>query len=224
MPLEVACFNATSAILAATAGADRIELCADYSAGGVTPSLSTLHAIRKETDKPINVMVRPRGGDFAYSAAEFSQMRSNLDIFKDSNAVDGFVFGILTEGNEVNEARNRELVEAAHPLPCTFHRAIDEVADLDTAVKTIVACGFKNILTSGGAASASQGQARVAELQEKFGERISIILGGGIRSTNVMELRKETAVEWLHSAAITGSEEEVDPEEVKKMVELLQNA
>lgn len=241
--LEIACFNAPSAILAANAGADRIELCADYSAGGVTPALPTLRSIREELDAssehtsanasarcsrdrriPINVMIRPRSGNFTYSAAELSQMKSNMETFKDSNVVDGFVFGILTADGKIDAASNKELVEAASPLPCTFHRAIDEVADLDAAVETIVDCGFTSILTSGGTTSASKGRARVAELQNKFGGRISIILGGGVRSTNALELRNETGVAWLHSAAITGPGEEVDKQEAQKMVEILRNA
>ena len=232
--LEIACFNASSAIRAAKAGADRIELCADYAAGGVTPPLSTLHSIRDELQKPhkdvkkeetktvlINVMIRPRGGDFNYSAAEFSQMRSNTEMFKDSKAVDGFVFGILDKEKRIDVARNRELVEVARPLPCTFHRAIDEVDDLGTAVSTIINLGFQSILTSGGARNAIDGAGKVSQLQQKYGERISLILGGGIRSMNVVDLKKKTEVEWVHSAAITGTDEEVDEDEVRSIVTLL---
>lgn len=229
MPLEIACFNAPSAVDAAKARADRIELCADYTAGGITPALSALHTIHSElqnssTKIPINVMIRPRGGDFTCSAAECSQMKSNIEMFKASQAADGLVFGILTASHSIDSARNKELVEAAAPLPCTFHRAIDEVQDVDAAIETIIDCGFTSILTSGGARSAMEGRERVKELQEKYGERIGFILGGGVRSTNVLELKNETGVQWVHSAAITGSDEEVDEQEVRKMVELLQNA
>lgn len=241
MPLEIACFNASSAITAAKAGADRIELCADYAAGGVTPALSTLQRIRQDLAAsceqaatnasstasqarlPIMVMIRPRGGNFSYSAAEFDQMKSSMHTFKSSNAVDGFVFGVLTPNNRIDEPRNRELVEAAAPLPCTFHRAIDKVHNLDAAVEMIVDCGFVSVLTSGGAESASEGTSRVAGLQVRFGERISVVLGGGVRSANAIELRNETGVEWLHSAAITGLGEEVDQGEVGKMVACLQD-
>ena len=232
--LEIACFSASSAIRAAKAGADRIELCADYAAGGVTPPLSTLHNIRDELQKshkyvqkektkavPINVMIRPRGGDFNYSAAEFSQMRSNMEMFKDSEAVDGFVFGILDEEKRIDAARNRELVEIAWPLPCTFHRAIDEVNDLDTAVSTIIDLGFQSILTSGGARNAIQGADKVSQLQEKYGDRISLILGGGVRSANVVGLKEKTEVGWVHSAAILVTGEEVDENEVGSIVTLL---
>jgi copper homeostasis protein len=227
--LEIASFNAPSAILAAKAGADRIELCADYSAGGVTPALPTLHTIRSKLqelniDTPINIMIRPRGGDFTYSAAEFSQMKSHIQTFKSSTAVTGFVFGILTPDGQIDGVRNAELVDAACPLPCTFHRAVDQVDDLDAAVQIIVDCGFTSILTSGGARSAREGRTRVGEMQREYGGRISIVLGGGVRSANVLELKRETGVEWVHSSAITGADEEVDEQEVRKMVEILRDA
>ncbi|KAF3010617.1 hypothetical protein E8E13_003283 [Curvularia kusanoi] len=222
--LEIACFNAASAIAAALAGADRIELCADYSAGGVTPSLSTLHAVRSKTDKPINVMIRPRGGDFNYSAAELSQVKSSIETFKASGMVNGFVFGVLDAADRVDVEKNRELIGLAAPLPCTFHRAIDGVEDICAAVEMIIDLGFRNILTSGGASNATSGADEVAGLQKKYGQRISLILGGGIRSANVQELKRRTGVEWMHSAAITSGDETVDEEEVKKMIALLQDA
>ena len=240
--LEIACFTSSSAITAALAGAARIELCASYTLGGITPSLSTLLHIRDEIQFtsmeesltgetktrhgriPVNVMIRPRGGDFNYSAAEFAQMKRSIEVFKESEGVDGFVFGLLTVDKRLAEERNRELVELAKPLPCTFHRAIDEVQDLDDAVETIIRCGFRSILTSGGAKNASEGADEVARLQRKFGERISFILGGGVRNTNVVELKSRTCVEWVHSAAITEADEEVDDDEVRRMVTLLQNA
>ena len=240
--LEIACFNALSAITAAKAGASRIELCADYAAGGVTPTLSTLHSIRSALEQssddpaspddteldnkriPINVMIRPRSGNFTYSPTSLSQMKSTIEMFKSSRMVDGFVFGILTPSLQIDIAPNEALVALAHPLPCTFHRAIDEVEDLDAAVEAVIECGFKSILTSGGAKTASEGKVRVAELQRKFGGRISVIAGGGVRSGNVRELKMETGVEWVHSAAVTGEGEEVDEQEVRRMVEILQDA
>jgi copper homeostasis protein len=217
--LEIACFNSASAIAAAKAGADRIELCADYAAGGVTPSLSTLQDVRKETTVPINVMIRPRGGDFNYSDAEFERMKKDIEMFKAS--VSGSVFGILDSGGCIDEARNRELVEWAAPLPCTFHRAIDEVEDLQDAVEELIRCGFKAILTSGGMKNALEGAEKVGHLQEKLGTSISLILGGGVRSTNVGELKRRTRVPWFHSAAITAPGEDVDAEEVKNIQQIL---
>jgi copper homeostasis protein len=217
--LEIACFSPASAIAAAKAGADRIELCADYAAGGVTPSLSALQGVRKETTIPINVMIRPRPGDFNYSDAEFEQMRKDIETFKAS--VSGFVFGILDSGGRIDEARNRELVEWAAPLPCTFHRAIDGVEDLQDAVEELIRCGFKAILTSGGMSNALEGAERVGHLQTNFGASMSLILGGGVRSTNVEELKRRSRIHWFHSAAITAPGEEVDAEEVKNIQRIL---
>jgi copper homeostasis protein len=224
--LEIASFTAPSALLAASSGATHIELCAHYTLGGTTPSLDTLSTIRAESDIPINIMIRPRGGNFCYSASEFEDMKASIRDFKATDTVDGFVFGVLDagEGGKVNEGRCRELVELAAPLACTFHRAVDETGNLEAAVEAVVRCGFASVLTSGGGRSALEGVERVRALQERFGEDISIILGGGVRSGNVAELKKRADVNWLHSAAITGEGEEVDGEEVRKMVEILRIA
>lgn len=219
--LEVACFNASSAIAAAEAGADRIELCADYAAGGVTPSADALNEIRNATTKPVNVMIRPRPGDFVYTTLQHYQMK--LDIVNFKPVVSGFVFGILDSENRVDEARNRELVDLAAGLPCTFHRAFDAVPDQAEAVESLIRCGFTSILTSGGQADAVAGAGFVAHLQKDFGDRIKFILGGGVRSTNIAALRQQTNVAWYHSAAITQPGENVDKEEVSSLQSILKS-
>lgn len=218
--LETAVFTPSSAILAAGAGSNRLELCANYSAGGVTPSIKTLLHVREHVqDLPINVMIRPRPGDFMYSAAEFERMRHDIALF--SNLASGFVFGILDANGRVDVARNAELVDIAAPLPCTFHRAIDEVEDLEEAVEMVIRCGFRRVLTSGGAKTAEEGSERLKSLQKYFGDIISIVVGGGVRSGNVQDLKSRTGVEWVHSAAITGEGEEVDGEEVGRIQDAL---
>ncbi|USP80106.1 copper homeostasis protein cutC [Curvularia clavata] len=217
--LEIACFNASSAIASAQAGADRIELCSDYAAGGVTPSLSTLEDVRSQTTSAVNVMIRPRAGDFNYTAEEFARMEAEVVSLKPFAS--GFVFGILDPNHRVDEARNHRLVQLAAPLPCTFHRAIDETDDLDEAVEAVVRCGFKNILTSGSAGNALQGAERLHQLQMKFGHCISLIAGGGARNGNIGEIKRKTGVPWLHSAAITLPGENVDVTEVRKMKDSL---
>jgi copper homeostasis protein len=217
--LEIACFGPASAIAAAKAGADRIELCADYAAGGVTPSLSALQDVRKGTTIPINVMIRPRGGDFTYSDEEFRRMEDDIERLK--AFASGFVFGVLDPNCHIDEARNSELVAKAAPLPCTFHRAIDQVEDLERAVEEIIQCGFKSILTSGGMKTALEGAEKVRRLQEVFGTSVSLILGGGVRSASTEALKRRTGVQWLHSAAITRPGEDVDDEEVKSIKNIL---
>lgn len=213
--LEIACFNASSAIASAQAGADRIELCSEYPVGGVTPSVSTLEQVRSQTACTVNVMIRPRAGDFNYTAEEFAEMETEIISFKP--LASGFVFGILDSNQRVDEARNRKLVQLVAPLPCTFHRAIDETEDLGEAVEAIIRCGFKSILTSGGANNALQGAERLHQLQMKFGHRISLIAGGGVRSRNIEEIKRKTGVSWLHSAALILPGEDVDIAEVENM-------
>lgn len=103
------------------------ELCADASTGGITPDFEDIKTLRKETDKEIMVMIRPRGGDFCYSDEEFEQMKSNIIMIKNFR-IDGFVFGILNEDNKIDFERNQELVELSKPFPCTFHRAFDRTS------------------------------------------------------------------------------------------------
>lgn len=165
-------------------------------------------------------MIRPRAGNFHYSTAEFEAMRHAIALF--TPLASGFVFGILDKAGKVDVARNSELVDIAAPLPCTFHRAVDEVVGgLEEAVETVVACGFRSILTSGGGKSAEEGLERVRMLQGRFGGKVSLIVGGGLRSGNVERIKSGTGVEWVHSAAITGDGEEVDGEEVRRIKEVI---
>jgi copper homeostasis protein len=253
MPLEIAVFTPTSALTAIHAGAHRIELCANYDAGGVTPSLDTLEEVveevrshnRRVSDPPgkntiplphlelstpqpnpispiqINVMIRPRPRDFTYSIEEFEIMHQ--DIIRFQPYASGFVFGILTPDNTIDVARNRELVALASPLPCTFHRAIDSCPDWEDALESVVECGFSNVLTSGRGQTALEGVEKLGEVQRRFGEKISIIAGGGVRSGNVTDVVRGSGVEWVHSAAITGEggREECDGKEVERLMQIL---
>ncbi|KAF2876533.1 copper homeostasis CutC domain-containing protein [Massariosphaeria phaeospora] len=219
--LEIACFNAPSAVAAANAGADRIELCADYAAGGLTPSLAALQQLRTAAAwVAVHVMIRPRPGDFAYSAAEFAQMKAAIRLFQPH--ADGFVFGVLDGGRCVDAARNQELVALAAPRPCTFHRAFDQTPSLSEAARQLVGCGFASILTSGGQADAVAGADCVAQLQRStWGTKVSFILGGGVRSSNAARLKSQAKVQWYHSAAITRPGEHVDEEEVARLRHVL---
>ncbi|WP_326984555.1 copper homeostasis protein CutC [Chryseobacterium sp. MYb264] len=200
--IEIACFNPESAIIAFENGADRIELCDGLSEGGTTPGFETAKHLREKINIPIFVMIRPRGGDFTYSDAEFEQMKSELTQLKSLN-VDGFVFGILDENDEVNVERNKELVKLAKPYPCTFHRAFDRAKDLENSLEEVIDCGFKTILTSGQRPNVSEGKDNLKKLVELSNGRIEILVGGGLRSTNIQELRDFTKAGYFHSSAIT---------------------
>ncbi len=203
--LEIACFNLESAIIAQQASANRIEFCADMNVGGVTPKLANFILLKSKIHIPIYVMIRPRGGNFIYSNEEFEQMKNDILEFKNAGA-DGFVFGILTENKEVNFIQNKELVELANPLPCTFHRAFDDIKDQMKALDILIECGFKTILTSGNAKNAMEGLSSLKDLASKANNKICIMPGGGVRANNIELLKENITTNWFHSSAVLQNE------------------
>lgn len=199
--LEIACFNKESALIAANAGADRIEFCAGFEVGGTTPSLQDFIELKKEISIPVFVMIRIRGGNFCYSDEEFLLMKKQLSDFKKAGA-DGFVFGILDDNSEVNIVQNKELVSLADEVPCTFHRAFDRVSDYRKSLEDVINCGFKTILTSGTKSNVSEGKEILKELVAISGNRIDILCGGGLRAANALEIKNYTKVKNFHSSGI----------------------
>ena len=196
--LEISVETLEAALAAERGGADRIELCGNLSVGGATPDAGLLCAVRAQVQIPIFSMVRPRAGDFAYSDAEFSEMRRSIAEAKESG-MDGVVLGVLTKDRRVDVERTRQLVELAKPLPVTYHRAFDECRDLREALDAVIQSGAKRILTSGGAKSALEGAAVLAELIEAAGERIVIVPGAGISAANIVEMAQRTRGREFHS-------------------------
>ena len=203
--LEIACFNLESALIASTSNADRIEFCADASAGGITPPLEEIEILRATTEKEIVIMIRPRGGDFYYSDIEFEHMKTEINAIKNLN-INGFVFGILDENNEIDFNRNQELIELAKPYPCTFHRAFDRTSDALISLEKVTDLGFKTILTSGLSNNVDQGKYTLKTLVEKAKKQITIMPGGGLRSTNIKDIDDNTKAQYFHSSAMINSE------------------
>lgn len=226
--LEIACFDVASAIRAARAGADRLELCADYDSGGLTPPPEWLMALHGVLAVPVHVMIRPGVrprtrpgvGDFCYSSAEFERMKSDILEFKTLGA-DGFVFGILDRADSVDIERNRGLVDLARPLPCTFHRAFDCQEDKAGALEIIIALGFSTLLTSGIQGSAMDGKEVLGELVRLADGRIQVMPGGGIRSGTITALASSVQANWYHSAARQAEGGTVDESEVAQMKQAL---
>ena len=214
--LEIACFNLESAILAQENGADRVELCANMKEGGTTPDFELTKTVRDKVTVDLNVMIRPRGGNFVYSDVEFEQMKSEIVAFKKLE-VDGFVFGILKEDGTSNELQNAALVALANPLPCTFHRAFDGIKNKLEALESLIECGFKTILTSGTVTNVVDGIDVLSDLIEKANDRIVIMPGGGLRSTNIGLLKDKTKAIFYHSSAIIDSGEIANSEEIKAL-------
>ncbi|TND09835.1 MAG: copper homeostasis protein [Bacteroidetes bacterium] len=200
--IEICAGSIVSAVAAQEGGADRIELCASLDAGGITPSPGQIIITKQKLSIPVFVLIRPREGDFFYSAAEYETMHSDI-LFCKKQGVDGFVFGLLDAEGNIDAQRNRQLVELAAPLPCTFHRAFDVCRDPFTALEEIISCGFTRILTSGQAATAAAGARLLAELVRKSAGRISIMPGGGISEKNIAALVQQTRATEFHASLKT---------------------
>lgn len=220
--LEIACFNAQSALIAAANGAQRIELCSNKEADGLSPAFETCTELLPLLDIPVNIMIRPRAGNFCYTEAEFLQMQNTLQRFK-LLPINGFVFGILNEDTSINIAQNAQLIKMAQPLPCTFHKAFDVCDNLETSLETLIQLGFKNVLTSGGAASALEGVPQLKQLNEHAQGKINILVGGSVRSNNLENLKELTGVNHFHSSAINNGSEICDAVEVQNLRKVLEN-
>lgn len=219
--LEIACFNIASAVIAQNAGADRVELCADIAVGGITPSLETVQEAREKLSIDLYVMIRPRGGDFVYSEEEFQEMKLAISTFKNLG-VHGFVFGILHENRSIHVQNNAALVDLAKPFPCTFHRAFDEVIEVEKALEDVISCGFSTVLTSGTFPNVMAGKEVLGKLVVQAQNRIEIMPGGGLRSNNVDALDAVVHANWYHSSAIVDGSETAHSQEIKALKNKLQ--
>jgi copper homeostasis protein len=198
--LEVIGFNIESCILAQAAGANRIELCDNPGEGGTTPSYGFIKAARKNLQIQLYPIIRPRGGDFFYSDAEFEVMKADVKICKELGC-NGLVIGILNADGTVDKKKCAELVRLAYPLGVTFHRAFDRVKDAGQALEDIIEIGCERILTSGLVPSALNGAETIAALVKQADERIIIMPGSGVRSDNIIELAQKTGAVEFHTSA-----------------------
>lgn len=196
--LEISVDSVGKALAAERGGADRIELCADLSVGGLTPSRELLRDVREKVYIPVYSMIRPRAGDFVYSDAELGEMERSIAVARECG-MDGVVTGVLRKGPKINVSRTRRLVDLARPLPVTFHRAFDECADLRKALDAVMQTGAARILTSAGAKTALQGAAKLAELVAAARDRILILPGAGITASNIAKIIEQTGAIEFHA-------------------------
>ncbi|GAC1471548.1 MAG: copper homeostasis protein CutC [Isosphaeraceae bacterium] len=182
--VEICAQGIESALAAQQGGADRIELCEDIAVGGVTPSAGIIAVACRGLSIPVHVLIRPRGGDFLYSDAEFEVMLYDIQMARSLGA-SGVVFGILNGEGAVDIPRIARLIEAARPLCVTFHKAFDQVRDVSSALEELIALGVERVLTSGTAGSAVEGMALLAALARQGAGRILVMPGGRITERDI---------------------------------------
>jgi len=181
-------------------GADRVELCDNLLEGGTTPSGGCVKLAREEVRIGLQVIIRPRGGDFLYSDIEFAVMLEDIRLAKALGA-DGVVFGCLTANGAIDLDRTRRLLEAARPMNVTFHRAFDMCLDPRRALEDLVQLGVDRVLTSGQEASVIEGLDLICELQQLAAGRIIVMPGGGLTPANVKKVVERSGVSEVHLSA-----------------------
>jgi copper homeostasis protein len=196
-----ACIGSAEAAIAAQAGgADRVELCANLLEGGTTPSAGSIQLARQHIDIGLQVMIRPRGGDFCYTPVEFEIIKLDIELAKKLGA-DGVVIGLLNPDGTVDRARTAELVDLARPMNVTFHRAFDMSRDPYRSLADLIDVGVDRILTSGQEITALEGLDLIADLVREAGDRIVVMPGGGIHERNIQKIVERSGAREVHVAA-----------------------
>lgn len=203
------CLDDLAGVLAAErAGADRVELCANLVEGGTTPSQGLIESVLESATRiGVQIMVRPRGGDFVVDASELRVMRADVRAIsrhaRTSSVPVGIVLGVLRRDGRIDEDALATLIQDAGDTPVTFHMAFDKTPDLIEAYDVLHRHGVVRVLTSGGAATASLGRETLAALVERSAHPGApvVLAGGSVRAENVAELRHATGVHEVHLRA-----------------------
>ena len=182
-------------------GAERVELNSALSVGGLTASVAVLRRVKKETTLKVICMVRPRAGGFCYDEAETKIMMEEARLLLE-NGADGIAFGFLHADGTVHRERTLQMSELIHSFgkEAVFHRAFDVTKDPFQAMEVLLSCKIDRLLTSGQRAKAMQGAELIAQLQDRFGDRIEILAGSGVNAQNAGELLARTGIRQVHSS------------------------
>lgn len=201
---ERCCTDLKEALEAAGGRAKRIELCQCLEVGGITPPMESvtacIAALHKDGCK-VNVLVRPRGGDFVYSEDEVQEMLSSIRQCREAGA-DGIVIGALLANGDIDAITMSRLMAEAGGMSVTFHRAFDECRDPHAALEEIINLGCDRLLTSGQAPSAAEGSLLITELVRQARGRIIIMPGAGVTPANAGLLARETGAHELHGSKL----------------------
>lgn len=235
--LEVCAFHIDSCIIAEQAGAARVELCDNPVEGGTTPSYGAIKQVREKISIHLYPILRPRSGNYFYSEAEFAILKDDIAMCKQLGC-DGISVGVQTIHAEIDIERLKRIVEWAGPMGVTCNRAFDGTPDPFKALEDIISCGCERVLTSGQKTAAPDAAPLLAQLVTQAGNRIIIMPGAGVKSSNIAQLKAACGATEFHASAritapnpVTYINNEVadygnvyiaDKDEVKAMVEALQ--
>lgn len=196
--LEV-CVGTLAGVRAALrGGACRVELCSALEVGGITPSAALVEEA-VTVGIPVHVLIRPRGGDFLYTADEVRLMAADIRRVVALGAR-GVVIGALREDGTVDTDACRRMIEAAEGASVTFHRAFDLCRDASAALETVISLRCQRLLTSGQAASAPEGIGTLRAMVSQAAGRLSVMAGAGVNSSNAAGILRRTGCHELHAS------------------------
>jgi copper homeostasis protein len=196
--LEVAVGSVADVRAASAGGADRLELNAALSLGGLTPTAGLLAEVLRATKLPVIAMIRPRAGGFAYDRSDFLVLCRDLEAHLAAGAT-GVAFGVLRPDGGVDRRRCREAVRLADGAVTVFHRAFDATEDLERSLEELIDLGVTRIMTSGGEASAYNGAARIRRLARQARGRIEVLPAGGINRFTAADVLARTGCDQVHA-------------------------
>ena len=189
MILEVCANSYESAVNAENAGAQRVELCEKLNFGGITPNYNLAKKVISRLNIPVYVLIRPRAGDFNYSDKEFKKIKKDIVLFKNIGC-NGIVCGVLTKDKNLDINRTSELIQLSKPVDFTFHRAFDQVNNPIKVLNQLIDLKVKRVLTSGQKKTAIKGIDLIKKLISVSKNKIKIMPGSGINSSNILEFNK----------------------------------
>ena len=204
MPLIEGCVDSYESCAAACrGGADRLELCANLSIGGTTPSPAFFRQVKRDFSVPVHVLIRPRFGDFLYTREELAQMEEEIRMFRELGA-SGVVFGALTPDGDLDMEAMARLMGCAGDMHVTLHRAFDMARDPLEALEDAVRLGCRTILTSGQARSAAEGKEVLRAVFRQAAGRLDIMAGSGVKRENILEIHRYTGIRAFHTTGRRG--------------------
>ncbi len=221
--LEVCAETLDTCRAAAPGGAQRIELCTELAVGGLTPPADLVAAAVQHADVPVHVLLRPFADQFRYTPAIMDLLSRSMEQARQHGAA-GFVLGLLQADGRVDIEHTRALVQQAHPLPVSFHRAFDATPVFEAALEDVISTGCTRLLTSGGAPDVLTGAPMLARLVQKAAGRLEIAAGGGLTENNAIEVARVTGCRHFHASLRQNPRKEPFLERLQGLASLLQQA
>lgn len=202
--IELCCGSVDDCKIANQFPVDRIELNHALELGGLSPTIGTLIEAKKITTLPICCMVRPRTAGFCYTNEQFESMLIDAKLLIE-NGADGIVFGFLNSDDRIDTIRTKKMVDLikSYNKEAIFHKAIENCPNMEEAVIDCINCGIDRILTSGGRnyPNIHEGFDMLALITKKYGDKIQILAGGGVRASNVTDVALKSGVNQIHMTA-----------------------